>query len=128
MKIVFIAILSLSCCMACTSDVESSSEDMQVDTNRELTFDKERWRIKDGEDYPFRESMLYDVVYNDTVRTLNKEEILELLGEPSYYRDDQSYLYYEIAHKRLFSLSLHTKTMVVKLSEDDSIDWIKIHE
>ena len=72
--------------------------------------------------------MLNDIVYNDTVRSLNKDDILDLLGEPSYYRSNELFLHYEITTKRLFSWTLHSKTMVSKLSEDKTIDWIKIHE
>ncbi len=93
-----------------------------------MVFDQEKWRTMAGEDYPYREQMLKDVVYNDTIRSLNRQEILDLLGEPSYYRADTNFLYYTISQKRLGKWPLRTKTMVVKFSERDSIEWIKIAE
>ena len=73
--------------------------------------------------------MLNAVVYNDTIRTLNTRiKLLELLGEPDYYRDDRSFLHYRITESRIAFFTLHTKTIVIKLSEDNAIEWIKIHE
>ena len=77
-------------------------------------------------DYPNRDQMLNSIVFNDSVRALNEDEILDLLGEPD--RRNDGYLYYMISHRRLGFWPLHTKTMVVKLSENNTIDWIKIHE
>jgi hypothetical protein len=79
-----------------------------------------------GVDYPFRDKMLNDIVYNDTIRSLNKEQILDLLGQPD--RTNEDYLYYLVAQKRLFFWPLHTKTMVIKFKENITIDWIKVHE
>lgn len=82
--------------------------------------------MKDGKDYPFRDRMLNDILYSDTVRSQNKDEILELLGKPD--RINENYLYYMIAQKRIGSWPLHTKTMVIMLSDDNSVEWIKIHD
>lgn len=115
-------------CLSCNCDVEEKSDPADRGSEVEITFDKTKWSIKEGKDYPFRDQMLNDIVYNDTVRELNKDEILELLGEPSYYRENENFLYYTITEKRLGFWTLHSKTLVIKLSEDYTIDWIKIHE
>ena len=70
--------------------------------------------------------MLNDVLYNDTIRTLTKNKILALLGEPD--RTNNNHLYYLISRSGIGEFTLHTKTMVVKIKEDDSIEWIKVHE
>ncbi|MEN8126161.1 MAG: hypothetical protein ABFR32_13660 [Bacteroidota bacterium] len=62
---------------------------------KEITFNKTKWRAKKGTDYLYRDLMLKDIVYNDTVRTLNKGQILELLGDPNRINDN--YLYYTIS-------------------------------
>ena len=69
--------------------------------------------------------MLNDFVYNDTIRSVNKTEILNLLGEPD--RSTEGHLYYTIKQTRIGAWPLHTKSMVIKLSSD-TIEWIKIHE
>jgi arylsulfatase A-like enzyme len=89
-------------------------------------FDKTRWGIKDGKDYPYRDQMLNDLVYNDSVRMLDEQEILDLLGSPD--RRTEGHFYYTVAQKRLGSWPLHTKSMVIKFANDNTIEWIKIHE
>ncbi len=113
MKSKVILLLLFISCLACTT----------VD---EIPFDKEKWMLKEGKDYLYRNQMVNAIVYNDTIRTLNKKQLLTLLDTPSYTRE--GHMYYRITENRLGNWTLHTKTMVVKLLEDESIDWIKIHE
>lgn len=126
MRIKPLLIPFLLCCFACNSESEQKSgiENRGVET--EFAFDKTKWSAKEGKDYLYRKQMLNDVLYNDTLRVLNKDEIIEMLGEPD--RSNDGYLYYMIAQKRLGFWPLHTKTMVIKLADDSLIDWIKIHE
>lgn len=124
---IFIGLLFIFC-LSCTSHTEDYSEHMKIKPASEMRFDIAKWQVMEGKDYPYRDKMLNDIVYNDTIRSLNKNEILDLLGEPSYSRDDPNFLHYRITEKRLGRWTLHTKTMVIKLSVDSTIDWIKIHE
>jgi hypothetical protein len=101
---------------------ESSTEIPQS----EMKFDMEKWKTKDGSKYPYRNKMFIDVVYNDTIRSLNKEEIVEMLGDPD--RTNENHLYYIVDEKHIGVWPLSTKSMVIKFSDDDKIDWIKIHE
>ena len=94
-------------------------------TENEIPFDSAKWNIKEGKTYPFRDQMLHDIVYNYTIRSLNKSEILKLLGEPD--RSTDGHLYYTIKQTRLGAWPMHTKSMVIKLSAD-TVAWIKIHE
>ncbi|MBT8234253.1 MAG: hypothetical protein HKO66_04810 [Saprospiraceae bacterium] len=96
--------------------------------NQEMVFDQEKWMTEVEGKYPFRANMLKDVVYNDTIRSLSRSEILNLLGEPSYYREDKNFLHYRITQNQLGSWTLKTKTMIIKFGAKDSIEWIKIHE
>lgn len=113
-------------CFACKTDGEGNVENQKKNQDSEIVFDKEKWKTKDGKDYPYRDKMINDIVYNDTIRSLNKDQLLELLGEPDYIRE--GHLYYRINETRLGNWSLKTKTMVIKLVKDRSIEWIKIHE
>ncbi|MEQ9405103.1 MAG: hypothetical protein RIM99_16045 [Cyclobacteriaceae bacterium] len=74
-------------CIACNSDEQEKVESQQVDQEIEIAFDKAKWKTKEGKSYPFREKMLNGVVYNDTIRTLNKTQLIELPGEPDYIRE-----------------------------------------
>lgn len=125
LKITPLISIILLCCIACGSREDNAGKENE-EISSPLVFDEAKWKTKEGEDYPYRDRMLNDVLYNDTVRTLGKDEILDLLGKPD--RINENHLYYQIAQKRIASWPLHTKSMVIKLSGEDSIEWIKVHE
>lgn len=91
-----------------------------------IPFDHTKWNIKKGLDYPYRDQMVNEVLYSDSLRTLQKEGLIYLLGQPDYTREE--HLYYRINETRLGTWTLHTKTIVIKLSKDNSVEWIKLHE
>jgi len=126
MRRIYLAISLLLFVLACNTEKDEKSGLIDHGTKAEIAFDKTKWRIKEGLAYPYRGQMLNSIVYNDTVRALNKDEIIILLGEPD--RRNDGYLYYMISQRRLGFWPLHTKTMVVKCLENNTIDWIKIHE
>lgn len=126
MHIRFICLLSLIVCLSCQTVNLDQSQASDAEFTEEVVFDQEKWRLKEGKDYLYRDQMVNDVLYNDTIRDLQKDELLILLGDPDYIRDN--HLYYRINETRLGFWTLHTKTMVVHLLADNSIDWIKIHE
>ena len=135
------------CCLACKADKEvelekssqidneKNSEIIGVDTiteyighqlESESTFDRAKWMIKDDHHYPFRDSLLTGLLNNHTLDSLTKAEVIDLLGSPT--RTDNNYLFYRISQKRLGLWPLHTKTLVIKFVDDNSIEWIRIHE
>lgn len=81
--------------------------------------------MKEGEDYPFRAQMVNDVLYNDTIRTLNQAEIIELLGKPD--RSENGHFYYNISRNRMGNMTLNSKTLVIKFLNEEKIGWIKLH-
>ena len=93
-------------CFACNTEQKETSDQENTGPKTEITFDKTKWMTMDGKDYPYRDQMLNDIVYNDTVRGLERDEILELLGEPD--RSNEGFLYYMIAQKRLGFWPLQT--------------------
>ena len=117
-KIILILTLSL-CCISCKNNNEDN-------TKTETSFNKEKWIIKEKEDYPYRDSMLDDLISNGKLKTLNKASVIDFLGEPN--RIDNNYLFYLIAQERIQSWPLHTKTLVIKLKDDGTVEWVKIHE
>jgi hypothetical protein len=98
---------------------------MEQEAEETIPFNREKWNMKEDLDYPYRAQMLNDVLYNDTIRSLNKEEILELLGEPD--RKSEGHLYYKISQRRIGSWTLHQKSIVIKFENDSTIEWIKTH-
>ncbi len=91
-----------------------------------MAFEKAHWLFKEDGDYIYRSQMVHDVLYNDTIRSLNKNQIIATLGKPD--RINEGHLYYMIAQKRLGVWPLHTRTLVIKLTNDQKVDWIKLHE
>lgn len=126
MRSVVIVLILLVFCFSCNSERGKDAGKETYPANTDIAFEKKKWSEKDGDDYPFRDQMFLDVLYKDTIRTLDKEELIDLLGEPD--RTNENHLYYTITQKRLASWPLFTKTMVIKFSDRDSIEWIKIHE
>ena len=119
-------IIGIISCIACQRDKEAEEHPATVEETTQIAFDQTLWQTgKDGK-YPFRAQMVDSVLYNDTIRSLNGEEILELLGDPD--KVNEGHLYYTISQRKLGAWPLHTKTLVVKLSDENSIEWIKLHE
>lgn len=112
--------------VACQSDAEpKADEETAPDIVDNSIFDQDKWMtVEDGE-YPYRDQMVHDVLYNDTIRDLSKDQLTELLGEPNDVRE--GHLYYSISRSNLGGWTLSAKTLVVKLVGDSSIAWIKLH-
>jgi len=116
-KKVFIISFFAILCLACNTIHEPASQ---------IPFDKTKWNTKEGKDYPYRNQMVDEVLYSDSLRTLRKNEIINHLGEPSYIRED--FYYYRVRETRLGAWILHTKTIVIKIPEGETVKWIKLHE
>ena len=94
----------------------------------EQKFDKSKWGSQVDKTYPQRNLMIKDLINNHTLKGLKKEEVYNLLGEPS--RTNNGYLYYTIDQQFFPNTSwpIHTKTLVIKLTKDSTVEWRKIHE
>ncbi len=117
----FLILILLLGSFSCITEADSGAEGTAV----EMTFDQTKWRVKEEGAYPYRAQMLHDIVYNDTVRSLNRAEILALLGAPD--RTQEGHLYYEVSRSRMGAWTLTAKTLVIKFSADSTVEWIKIH-
>ena len=124
MQIRFTLVVIFLICLGCNRESVIAVDDLKSTTA--VKFDKAKWGTKEDSEYPYREQMLHDIVYNDAMRELAKDEVLELLGEPD--RSNKGHLYYMISQKKLGFWPIKTKTLVIKLTEVNSIEWIKIHE
>ena len=113
MKIQFLMVFFFVFFIGCTTPKKDTSSLKKLKSENEMLFDKEKWNTKEGQDYPYRDKMLNNIVYNDSVRALTKVEILKHLGEPN--RSAENHLYYTI-------------TLVIKFTENNTVDWFKIHE
>ncbi len=123
MKFIIFFILLLSSIYGCNDTIKHKQWDENISREK---FDKTKWSIKDATDYPYRDKMLNDLITNEKLKGLKKKEVIDLLGRPD--RIDSSYLFYRIAQQRIGFFPLHTKTLVIKLTKDSTVEWRKIHQ
>jgi hypothetical protein len=117
MQIRNLLIIFLFCFTACKSK----------SIQHEEKFDKTKWDTKIGKQYPYRDEMLKDLMTNHLLKTLKRNEVINLLGAPT--RSDSSYLFYIVAQEFIDNiLPLHTKSLVIKFHKDSTVEWVKIHE
>jgi len=115
----FLIFLSFITCISCQHKVKEAASPEK--------FDKAKWQTGVDGEYPFRDQMVPDLLYTDTLRRLKRDAILDLLGEPT--RVDTNFLFYRVKQKTVGGLiPVHTKTLVIKFAKDSSVTWIKIHE
>jgi outer membrane protein assembly factor BamE (lipoprotein component of BamABCDE complex) len=116
MKTRIFLLLFFLCFLACKN----------VKQNKDEQFDRDKWATKNELDYPYRDQMIKDLIANQKLHGLKKDEVVHLLGEPD--RTDNGHLFYLIKQDRLGYFPLHTKTLVIKLNRDSAVEWRKIHE
>lgn len=110
----------------CKDDAKEANQSTQKTVLVDSTFNPIKWRKKVDGEYIHRHIMYRDVLYNDTVRSLNEQQLTKLLGKPDY--TEGLHYYYRINENNLGFWTLKTKTMVVKFVDSAKIEWIKIHE
>lgn len=110
----------------CSSCMERDANQDAQNAQSEWVFDKEKWKMRDGNGYAYRDKMLHDVVYNLGLKGMPKDTLIALLGEPD--RKDFDHLFYAISSDQIMLLTLHSKTLVIKLDKNGLVEWRKIHE
>lgn len=124
MQIIYTLAILLLLCLGCTNFKEESPGGGA--NTAEKKFEQTKWNARAGEDYPYRDQMLQDVVANVKLKGMKHGELISLLGEPD--RVDNGHLFYLVSQKKIGFLTLHTKTLVIKLDSDSAVEWRKIHE
>lgn len=117
MSVKKLTILLLLFCTACHH---------RTNNNGNENFDRAKWLTKTGNDYPYRNAMLYDLMHQKDLHGVHKDSLSSLLGPPD--KTSNGYLYYTIAQKKIGFFTLHSKTLVLKLTADSTLEWLKIHE
>lgn len=121
-KIQFIFILFLSISIGLCS-CNSKQKPLPENTP---AFSSHLWKIEENNEYPYREHFVEYVLHDGSIRSLNKKQILQLLGKPT--KENNNHVYYRISDTHLWFWPLHTKTIVFKFNADNRVEWIKIHE
>lgn len=118
MKFIILLISLLTCIYACNNKKDAG-------TTTQVKFDKIKWQTKDGDAYPYRNDMLDNLIDSVTLKGLRHDSLINLLGQPD--RIDNGHLFYSIHRKELGGVTLGTKTFVIKLTPDSTVEWRKIH-
>lgn len=128
--------LLLSSCIACMEDQEKQVpqkkpvdlETIDVDDLPEeeaIEFDREKWKILVDGEHPYRQKMLNDMIHTRMLKGLTREEVRELLGEPT--RTENDHWYYRISAEKFDFLLLSVKTLVLKFTEDGTVGPVLVH-
>jgi hypothetical protein len=130
MKQIILVSIIISLLIACTSKEERANDSpAKTDSTAfKIPFDKTKWRIKEGEHYPYRLRMLDSLTRKENLKALKKlrgKEVFELFGAPD--RIDGLHLFYQISKQQIGFVPFQIKTMVIKLDKDSTLQWVKIH-
>lgn len=90
-----------------------------------VKFDKTKWQAKEGEAYPYRDAMLKDLIDSVNLKNINYDSLINILGQPN--RVNEGHLYYNISRKEIGVITLGTKSFVIKLKPDSTVEWRKIY-
>ena len=118
MKFIIFLVSFLPFICACNPDKDAG-------TTNHVKFDKIKWQTKDSGGYAYRNNMLDDLIDSVTLKGLRHDSLISLLGQPD--RIDNGHLFYNIHRKEIVSFTLSTKTFVIKLIQDSTVEWRKIH-
>ena len=113
--IFLISFLSLIC----------SCNNKKADTNNHVKFDKVKWQTKEADAYPYRGEMLDNLIDNVNLKGIPYDSLINILGQPD--RVNEGHLYYNIYNKEMFAITLGTKSFVIKLKPDSTVEWRKIY-
>lgn len=84
-KFLFPIFCSLIFVYSCNNDTK------KTEPNTSLKFDKTKWKVKDDDKYLHRNNMLKDLISNQKINGLKKQELIDFLVQPD--RTDSSYLF-----------------------------------
>ncbi|HEX8459803.1 MAG TPA: hypothetical protein VF623_00170 [Segetibacter sp.] len=110
--------LFLLCFLACKNKVQDDKPEK---------FDRQKWATMNDMNYPYRAGMLKNLIDSVKLKGLKKEEVINLLGEPN--RTDSGYLFYNVSREYFGNTSfvINSKTLVIKIGKDSTVEWRKIH-
>lgn len=113
-KLMIIFLVILASCKGKKNDVQL------------LKFDGVKWSAQTDNKYPYRDRMLKDLIDNYKLAGMHKDSILKMLGQPN--RMDNGHYFYSITQTYLIeNFPMSTKTFVIKLNNDSTVEWRKIH-
>lgn len=102
-----------------------SCNNKKADANSQVKFDKVKWQTKDGDAYPYRDAMLDNLIDSVNLKRIPYDSLINILGQPD--RVNEGHLYYNISGKKVGVFTFGTKSFVIKLKPDSTVEWRKIY-
>lgn len=73
----------------------------------------------------YRDDMLKDLIDSVNLKNISYDSLINKLGQPD--RVNEGHLYYNISRKEIGAVTLGSKSFVIKLNADSTVEWRKIH-
>ena len=97
--------------------------------NSDIQFEKVKWLKLDDMEYPYRKSMLHDLVNNHNLKGLSYKQLTDIIGEQQKNLvGDRSEIYYPILTEYNSIDPVHTITLIFKLDKDSIVTEYRIDE
>lgn len=93
-----------------------------------IAFDKVKWSVKEGDNYPYRNSMIGTMTSKENLpawKKMSKQELFETLGQPD--RINGNYLYYKANGDKIGFVTFRTIALVIQVN-DSTENIIRIYE
>lgn len=105
----------------------TSCKGKKADNTALQPFNAVLWTIQQEGVYTHRADMLHYLMEHYTLKGISKDSLTLLLGQPD--RSNEGYWYYHISSERLpgLPIPLGTRTLVIKLTKDSTVEWRKVH-
>jgi len=91
-------------------------------------FYKSEWIDKDDMDYPMRDAILSDLVSNHKLKGLTYKQLIDSLGEPSNYGNNDDSVYYDVVVNYGYLDPKSGKYLVLHLDKDSVVESFKVVE
>jgi hypothetical protein len=93
-------------------------------TNLPLKFDKEKWQIKENDNYKYRKEMVHDLINNIKLKGLTRNELIDLLGKSENMWKTDKELFYPILKK--YDEPIHIIFLAVRINKKEIVDHFEI--
>lgn len=97
----------------------------------QIKFDSSKWKeYRDLEVYPYRESMLRDIIDNKRLTGQKYQSVIDSLGQPANYADKkENELWYPVIVDYGTDIDpVYTKHLTVTMSNDSTVEKVEIRE
>ena len=112
MKALKLFVVALVFCLGCDNNDKSKEPD--------ISFDRRKWDITDGNNYVYRKQMVNDLLNNHHWAGISKDSVISLLGQPNEI-EENIFMLYHFEQTRLGGFPLAMQELVIELNSDSTV-------